>query len=162
MLCCAWSLSHIWLFVSPWTVICQTLSTRILQARILEWVVICRPPGDLPNPGTEPRSPTLQMDSPPYEPQGSPRILEWVAYPFSRGSSQPRNPTGISCIAGRFLFFFFCRQILYQLSYQGEVQNYRYFLINIHSPFFCYLLKIKWSILYSFTIYIITLFLKKL
>jgi len=23
--------------------------------------------------------------------QGSPRILEWVAYPFSRGSSQPRN-----------------------------------------------------------------------
>ena len=27
--------------------------------------------------------------------QGSPRILEWVAYPFSRGSSQPRNWTGI-------------------------------------------------------------------
>ena len=26
--------------------------------------------------------------------QGSPRILEWVAYPFSRGSSQPRNQTG--------------------------------------------------------------------
>ena len=25
--------------------------------------------------------------------QGSPRILEWVAYPFSRGSSQPRNWT---------------------------------------------------------------------
>ena len=23
--------------------------------------------------------------------QGSPRILEWVAYPFSRGPSQPRN-----------------------------------------------------------------------
>ena len=31
--------------------------------------------------------------------QGSPRILEWVAYPFSRGSSQPRNRTGASCIA---------------------------------------------------------------
>ena len=26
--------------------------------------------------------------------QGSPRILEWVAYSFSRGSSQPRNRTG--------------------------------------------------------------------
>ena len=26
--------------------------------------------------------------------EGSPRILEWVAYPFSRGSSQPRNQTG--------------------------------------------------------------------
>ena len=40
--------------------------------------------------------------------QGSPRILEWVAYPFSRGSSQPRNGTGVSCISGRFF---------YQLSY---------------------------------------------
>ena len=30
------------------------------------------------------------------------RILEWVAFPFSRGSSQPRNGTGVSCIAGRF------------------------------------------------------------
>ena len=26
------------------------------------------------------------------------RILEWVAYPFSRGSSQPRNRTRVSCI----------------------------------------------------------------
>ena len=34
--------------------------------------------------------------------QGSPRILEWVAYPFSRGSSWPRNQTGVSCIAGGF------------------------------------------------------------
>ena len=34
--------------------------------------------------------------------QGSPRILESVAYPFSRVSSQLRNRTGISCIAGRF------------------------------------------------------------
>ena len=34
--------------------------------------------------------------------KGSPRILEWVAYPFSRGSSWPRNQTGVSCIAGRF------------------------------------------------------------
>ena len=30
------------------------------------------------------------------------RILEWVAFPFSRASSQPRNRTGVSCIAGRF------------------------------------------------------------
>ena len=34
--------------------------------------------------------------------KGSPKILEWVAYPFSRGSSQPRNQTRVSCIAGRF------------------------------------------------------------
>ena len=30
------------------------------------------------------------------------RILEWVAVPFSRGSSQPRDWTQVSCIAGRF------------------------------------------------------------
>ena len=30
------------------------------------------------------------------------RILEWVAVPFSKGSSQPRDQTQVSCIAGRF------------------------------------------------------------
>ena len=34
--------------------------------------------------------------------KGSPRVLEWVVYPFSRGSSWPRNRTGVSCIAGGF------------------------------------------------------------
>ena len=33
--------------------------------------------------------------------QGSPVILEWVAYPFSRGLPQPRNRIGVSRIAGR-------------------------------------------------------------
>ena len=30
------------------------------------------------------------------------RILEWVAFPFSRGSSQPRDQTQVSLIAGIF------------------------------------------------------------
>ena len=30
------------------------------------------------------------------------RILEWVAFPFCRGSSQPRNQNRVSCIADRF------------------------------------------------------------
>ena len=30
------------------------------------------------------------------------RILEWVSFPFSRGSSQPRDRTRVSCIAGGF------------------------------------------------------------
>ena len=34
--------------------------------------------------------------------KGSPRIPERVAYPFSRGSSRPRNRTGVFCIAGGF------------------------------------------------------------
>ena len=45
----------------------------ILQARILEWVAFpfsrgSSQPRDLPNPGIEPRSPTLQADSLPAEP----------------------------------------------------------------------------------------------
>ena len=31
------------------------------------------------------------------------RILEWVAIPFSRGSSQPRDKTHVSCIQADFL-----------------------------------------------------------
>ena len=42
----------------------------ILQARMLEWVAFSR---DLPNPGSEPRSPALQVDSSPDEPQGKPK-----------------------------------------------------------------------------------------
>ena len=34
--------------------------------------------------------------------QGSPEILEWVAYPFSKVSSRPRNRTGVSHIPGSF------------------------------------------------------------
>jgi len=35
--------------------------------------------------------------------KGSPRLLEWVASPFSRGSSKSSNQTRVSCIAGKFL-----------------------------------------------------------
>ena len=41
---------------------------EVLQARILEWHFSS--PGDLSNPGIEPRSPSLQADSLPAEPQG--------------------------------------------------------------------------------------------
>jgi len=30
------------------------------------------------------------------------RILEWVGVPFSRGSSQPKDRTQVSCFAGGF------------------------------------------------------------
>ena len=43
------------------------------------------------------------------------RIREWVAFPFSQGSSQPRDPTWVPHTAGR--------QILYQLSHR-EAQEY--------------------------------------
>ena len=44
--------------------------------------------------------------------QGSPRILEWVAYPFSRRSSHPRSQTGVSCIAGGFFTSWATREAL--------------------------------------------------
>ena len=49
--------------------------------------------------------------------KGSLRILEWVAYPFSRGSSWPRNRTGISCIAGRFFTNWAFSEALTDINY---------------------------------------------
>ena len=76
----------------------------IFQARILEWLPFPSP-GDLTNPRIEPRSPALQVDLYQLSHRGSLRTLEWVAYPFSSGSSQPRNGTRVSCIAGRFFTY---------------------------------------------------------
>ena len=42
--------------------------------------------------------------------------MEWVAISFSRGSSQARDQTWVSCIVGNLRHY---RQILYQLSSQG-------------------------------------------
>ena len=53
------------------------------------------------------------------------RILEWVASPFSRGSSQPRVQTQVSCIAGRFFtdsaffFFFKFKNIFWVVLYEA-------------------------------------------
>ena len=44
--------------------------------------------------------------------KGSPRILECVSYPFSRESSQPRNWTRVSCIAGGFFTNWAMREAL--------------------------------------------------
>ena len=38
------------------------------------------------------------------------RILEWVAIPFSRGSSQPRDQTQVFRIAGRFFTVWVARE----------------------------------------------------
>ena len=68
-------------------------------------------PGDLPNPGIKPRSPALQSDSLPAEPQGKPKntavnslsLLQWI-FPTQK--------------LNRDLLH--CRQILYQLCYEGS------------------------------------------
>ena len=48
--------------------------------------------------------------------KGSPRIPEWVAYPFSSGTSWPRNWTGVSCIACEFFTNWAIREALSELS----------------------------------------------
>ena len=63
----------------------------ILQARIQEWVDIYSLPGNLPNPGIEPRSPALQVDSLPAEPPGKPKNTGVGSLSLSSGSSLPRN-----------------------------------------------------------------------
>ena len=54
------SLSHVWLSVTPWTAACRaTLSIGFPRQGY--WNGLTSPsPGDLPDPGIEPRSPTLQ------------------------------------------------------------------------------------------------------
>ena len=68
--------------------LCDPMDYRvhgILQAKMLEWVDFLSP-GDLPNPGIEPRSPALQVDSSPAEPPEKPKntgvsslsLLQWI------------------------------------------------------------------------------------
>ena len=58
--------------------------------------------GIFPTQGSNPGLPHCRRILYQLSHKGSPRILEWVAYPFSRGSSWCRNRTGVSCIVGGF------------------------------------------------------------
>ena len=58
--------------------------------------------GIFPTKGLNPGLPHCRQILYQLSHKGSPRILGWVAYPFSSRSSQPRSWTGVSCIAGRF------------------------------------------------------------
>ena len=130
--------------------LCNPMDYRvhgILQARILKWVAFpCS--RALPNPGIEPRSPTLQEDSLPaehilvyitcsirsyvscavlclvaqscltlcipvdYRVHGilQARMLEWVAIPFFRGFSKPRDRVRVSYVSstGRRILYPLC------------------------------------------------------
>ena len=55
--------------------------------------------GIFPTQGSNPGLPNCRWILYQLSHKGSPRILEWVDYPFFRGPSQPRNRTGVSCIA---------------------------------------------------------------
>ena len=60
---------------SPWTVACRLLCPRRFSRQEYWSGLPCPPPGDLPNPGIEPRSSALQAHSLPSEPPGKPTCL---------------------------------------------------------------------------------------
>ena len=104
--------------------LCQTLCNpmnyavhEILQARILEWVAFPFP-GDHPNPGTKSRSPSLQSDSSPAEPQGKPKntgvgsLLQCMFPTQELNWNLPH-----------------CRHILYQMSYWGSLYQGIYVMV---------------------------------
>ena len=70
------SLSRVWLFVTPWAVDYQApLSMEFSRQEY--WSGLPFPsPGDLPDPGIEPGSPTLQADTLLSEPPGKPRMCQ--------------------------------------------------------------------------------------
>ena len=85
---CEWkSLSRVWL--------CDPMDCTfhgILQARILEWVAFPFP-GDLPNPGIEPRSPALQVDSLPAKQRiVSLKVFWWLTWGFCSATSASGAP----------------------------------------------------------------------
>ncbi|KAB0342503.1 hypothetical protein FD754_019429 [Muntiacus muntjak] len=71
-------------------------------------------PGNLPNPGIEPRSPTLRVDSLPAEPQGRPKNT-------GMGSLSLLQPIFRTQESKRGLLH--CRRILHQLSYVGNIAH---------------------------------------
>ena len=78
---------------TPWTASRQApLSMRFSRQEYWRGQPL-PPPGDLSNPGGKPREAHQGFSH-----QGSPRILEWVAYPSSRGSSQPRASLGAQLV----------------------------------------------------------------
>ena len=68
--------------------------------------------GIFPTQGSNPDLPHCRWILYQLSHKRSPRILEWVAYPFSNGSSQPRNQTWVSCIAGGFFTNWAIREAL--------------------------------------------------
>ena len=115
------SLSHVRLFATPWTIQFMEFS----RPRILEWVAFPFPSsGYLLNPGIELRSPTLQVDSLPAEPQGKPENTGVG----SLSLLQQIFPTQES---NQVLLH--CRQILYYLNHEGSLKIWEV-NIKIFSP----------------------------
>ena len=111
------------------------------------------------------------------------RILEWVAMPSSRGSSRPRNGTGVSWIAGGFFTSWATREAQFSLYYnlvppalarifkaavyQHVVQDIKYsaleswvffpFISPVVIPHFIMWIKLAW--IFAIHLYIVVIFM---
>ena len=101
--------------VTPWTAARQAPLSKGFS-RQEHWSGEPFPsPGDLPNPGIEPRSPTLQADSLPFEPPGKPKNTGVGSLSLLQGIFPTWEANqGLLC----------CRRILYQLSYQESPHHH--------------------------------------
>ena len=73
------SLSRVRLFATPWTIAYYAPLSMGFSRQEYWTGMPFSSPEDLPNPGVEPGSPTLQADSLPAELPGHPMDTEWVA-----------------------------------------------------------------------------------
>ena len=90
-------------------------NTRVGSLSLLQGIV--------PTQGSNPGLPYCRQILYQLSHKGSPRILQWVAYPFSSWSSQPRSQTGVSCIAGGSFFFFFVGGFFTNWAIRGRVKG---------------------------------------
>ena len=105
-------LSRVQLFVTPCTIWSMEFS------RPEYWSGSPLPsPGDRLTQGSNPGLPHCRQILYQLSQKGSPRILQWVTYPFSTRSSQPRNWTRVSCIAGRFFTNWAIREINVNIAF---------------------------------------------
>ena len=88
----------------------------ILQARILEWVAGSLLQGIFPTQELNPGLPHCRQILNQLSHKGSPRILEWAAYPSLLQWIFPTQESNRGLLH--------CRQILYQLSYEGKPKRY--------------------------------------
>ena len=96
------SLSHVWLFVTPWPIVCQApLSLGFSRQEYWSGLPF-PPPGDVLNPGIKPWSPALQADSLPSEPVGN----SWVAPKFSKSLPEQASflctRQGLACLPSQY------------------------------------------------------------
>ena len=95
------SFSCVQLFETPWTVACQAPLSKEFFRPEYQNVLPFSSPGDLSNPGIEPRSPALQVGSLSSEPPGKPKCFSRFSQPSEALSAAAS--VGVLCLTAPWL-----------------------------------------------------------